>query len=319
MWKTGLHSHHLTQTPSQAQKELAGCNSSYFLLLPDHGHLAWLTKKSWHVPLCSQAWTPNTREGAETSRALMFKLLGVLVYFEMQTGAQSPEAAPGKGSAAPLELAGPARGADRARHFPKEMGLFPGKMAAVWQPQRQRPTPRLLPGGNIHPAASGPAARRGRAGGLRAPGTALGSAAALPHRCGGETPPWPRSWRPRFRQRRQQRVLRGSASAGRAGPGRAGPGGALAAEPDPPAPPGPERPCPAGKGGMERSPAQQGQGHVGASPEAATKLIRGTEERLRELELVSPEKALGWPSCGLTVPEGSLKEKWGKTIYLKSV
>lgn len=128
----------------------------------------------------------------------------------------------------PAALTGPGTPWD----FPMEMGVFPGKMAAADSPSGSG----SFPPGNPPP---GPCGTEG-------PGLSKGETRRpfLPHRCGGETPPWPRRGRRRFRQ--WQRVLRGSASAGRAGPGRAGPGGA---------PQGPGR---EGKGGKVPSTARTG-------------------------------------------------------------
>lgn len=132
----------------------------------------------------------------------------------MKTGGQSPEAAPGEGSAPRLVLSGPARGADRARH---SLGFSHGNGSFPWKNGRSLTAPAAAaPSRREHPPP-GPCGTEG-------PGLSKGETRRpfLPHRCGGETPPWPRRGRRRFRQ--WQRVLRGSASAGRAGPGRAGRG-----------------------------------------------------------------------------------------------
>lgn len=154
----------------------------------------------------------------------------------MKTGGQSPEAAPGEGSAPRLVLSGPARGADRARH---SLGFSHGNGGFPWKNGRSLTAPAAAaPSRREHPPP-GPCGTEG-------PGLSRGEARRpfLPHRCGGETPPWPRRGRRRFRQWR--RVLRGSASAGRAGQGRAEPGGA---------PQGPGR---EGKGGKVPSTARTG-------------------------------------------------------------
>lgn len=201
----------------------------------------------------------------------------------MKPAGQCPEAASWEGSAPPLEQAGPARGAGRARHFP---GFSPGNRFFPWKNGRGLAAP-AAPSRREHPPR-GPGQRRsapaprGRAGG--GPGHSAGEAAALPHRCGGETPPWPRSGR---------RPFPVPAAAAAPSPARlrlhragwAGPGGAPAVGPEPLEPRGRERPCRAGGEGVERSPEQQGQGRVGASPEAATELVRGRQERMRELGL----------------------------------
>lgn len=43
--------------------------------------------------------------------------------------------------------------------------------------------------------------------------------------------------------------------------------------------------------------------------------LGGKGERLRELVLLWNKEALGWPNCGLLVPEGSHEERWREKIY----
>lgn len=69
--------------------------------------------------------------------------------------------------------------------------------------------------------------------------------------------------------------------------------------------------------------AQEKQGHVGASPEEATQMIRGLEPlceaRLRvEVVQLREEKAPGRPSCSLLVLKGAIR-KAGTDFLVGSV
>lgn len=70
---------------------------------------------------------------------------------------------------------------------------------------------------------------------------------------------------------------------------------------------------------LSHSPAKDRYGPLGASPEEATRMMRGMEhlyfERLRELGLLNQKKRKLRDSSGFPIPEGSPQKRWRRTFY----